>query len=114
MMRKAVVLTSTTVSASQYRRKMNRRCVSLVNQTNHRRWEIRGACTARACAFAWSSSAVVAEREADVSDVVVVVEDPLGLYRLNVPLLRNRSLITLLLSLHRCNYGYRRKGIQRL
>ena len=52
-------------------------CVSLVSQTNHRYWEIRDACTVRACVFAWSLSVVVAGREVGVGGVVVdVANDP--------------------------------------
>jgi len=80
-MMKAAVSALLAVSASWCLRKTSRRCVSFVIQTNRRRWEIRGACTARACVFAWSPSAVVAGRKAGVGDVVVdVVENPLGLY----------------------------------
>lgn len=83
---KPAVSVSIAASASQYRRRRSRSCVSLASQTNRRRWEIRGACTARACAFAWSPSAVVAEQKAGVGDVVVdVVKDPFGPYRVERP-----------------------------
>jgi hypothetical protein len=53
-------------------------CVSLVNWTNRRHWEIRDVCIVKVRAFAWSSFVVVAEWKAVVCDFVVDVDDPFG------------------------------------
>ena len=69
-MTKAAVLASTTASVNLCWRTTSHRRVGLVSQTNRRRWEIRGVCTARVCVVAYSSSVVVAQRKPGVGDVV--------------------------------------------
>lgn len=71
MMTIAVALILSTALVSLCRRMMRRTCVSLVNRTNRRHWEIRGACIVRVRVVAWSSLVAVAEWKAVVGVAVV-------------------------------------------